>query len=462
MFLTIFKKELMDQLISPKFLIVCLFCLILIPPSLLMNYKNYQKELFEYEFLENDYKDTQKIMYLPPTVHRKPSILSTFSLGLEDVLPKTSTFEKYKTVTTGTQAEHELLSNVTGKIDLVVISSILLGLFAILYASTSIVTEKETGTLKLILSNKTKRSTLLLGKYLAGYVVLILPLFLSFLIGLLLLIHNGFPMFSGDIFFRILALGVLTMLYLSTLFALGLFISSRLHKSSMALLFGFLIWVLLTFVIPKISKPIADLIHPTQSDEVMMMNRRQVRNQIELEKGRELSPLAKRYVFGSGSADFQKYREEREPIAKEYEERINRTLQNFDLQFQKEKNINTNLSILIGRLSPSLIYTYSSQNFCNTGLQERENFYRSLRTHHIQLSNIYFQYNYDDIIVDDNGRRSHISGTGGSRDFPEFRYEFLSSSEILNHALPDILLLILYNLIFFTGTYFSFIRYDVR
>ena len=147
MFLSIFKKEVLDQLISPKFLVVFLLCLILIPPSLLMNYKNYKKSLFEYEFLEKDYKDTQKIVNLPPTVHRKPSILSSFAIGLEGVLPKIITFKKYLEETKGTQAEYELRSNVTGKIDFVVIVSFLLGPFAIIYASTSSVSEKEMGTL---------------------------------------------------------------------------------------------------------------------------------------------------------------------------------------------------------------------------------------------------------------------------------------------------------------------------
>jgi len=337
---TIFKKELLDQLISPKFLIVSLLCLVLIPPSVLMNYKNYKSSFIEYEFLKKDYKDTQKILHLPPKVFRKPSILSTYGLGLERVLPKIIVFKKYQFETKGTGAGHEILSNITGKIDFVIITSFLLGLFAILYASTLIVSEKEAGTLKLVLANKTKRNVFILGKFLAGYTILIIPLLISFLISLLLLFYMGFPLFSNENFSRILSVFLLSLLYLSTYFALGLFISTRTHKSSIALMVSFLIWIFLTFVIPKISEPLANFIHPIQSDEVMMMKRRQLRNQIELEKGKKLAPLAQKYIWEA--RDFERYRKEREPIAKEYEEKIEKALQEFDRQYQREKTLTQN------------------------------------------------------------------------------------------------------------------------
>ncbi len=57
--------------------------------------------------------------------------------------------------------------------------------------------EKETGTLKLVLSNPAKRSTVLAAKYLGGFGVLIIPLAVSFLVGLILLLLEGFPLFAG-------------------------------------------------------------------------------------------------------------------------------------------------------------------------------------------------------------------------------------------------------------------------
>jgi ABC-type transport system involved in multi-copper enzyme maturation permease subunit len=455
MFSTIFKKELLDQVISPKFLIVFLLCLALIPPSLLLNYKSYKDSALEHEFLKKEQKGGT-------TVVRKPSILSTLAIGLEIVLPKIVIFEKYRTQTQGAQAESEILSNISGKIDFVVIVSFLLGLFAVLYSSTLVVAEKELGTAKLVLANKIHRSVFLFGKYIAGYVVLIIPLFVSFLIGFLLLYFSGFPLFSGENFPRILTLFLLSLLYLSTFFALGLFISTKTHRSSMALLAGFLSWIFFIFVIPKISEPLANLIHPVQGEEVMKMNRSQLRNQIEKEKGKKLSPLYEKY-----RNKFSDYLKEREPIAKEYEDKIDQELGKFDADHEREKNFNISLSLLMGRLSPALVYTDASLNFCNTGLIDRENFWRSIRAHHLHLTEKFFSKRYEDSFFNEKGEdymgmSGMLPGTKWPIEWPEFNYKFLTFGETLSRTLPDILLLVIYNLILFAAAYFSFIRYDVR
>ncbi len=54
------------------------------------------------------------------------------------------------------------------------------------------------------------------------------------------------------------------------------------------------------------------------------------------------------------------------------------------------------------------------------------------------------------------------SRPGGKIDYPAFRYPFPAFEETLRATAPDIVLLVLFNLIFFAAAYFSFTRYDVR
>jgi hypothetical protein len=51
---------------------------------------------------------------------------------------------------------------------------------------------------------------------------------------------------------------------------------------------------------------------------------------------------------------------------------------------------------------------------------------------------------------------------GGKVDCPAFRYKFPSFAETLKDTAPDIVLLALFNLIFFAAAYYSFTRYDAR
>jgi ABC-type transport system involved in multi-copper enzyme maturation permease subunit len=461
MFGTIFKKELLDQILSPKFLIVSLLCLVLIPASLLLNYASYRSAFQEYDASQKEAKDST-------TVFREPSVLSTFGVGLESVLPKTVAFSKYQMDAKGTQAQNEVLSNINGKLDFIVITSFLLGLFAVLYAGSLASGEKEAGTLKLVLSNPAKRSTVITAKFLGGFSVLLIPLAVSTLIGVLLLLIEGFPLFAAGNLVRLLALAALSVLYLSALFCLGLLISTRTHRTSIALLASFFVWIFLTFVIPKTSEPIAGLIRRVPSEEVMKANRFQVRNQIEKEKGKALAPLMNKYLGdqGQGKWDWDGYTKARGPVAKEFEERLDQTLQKFDADYERQKTARRGLSLNIARLSPASAYTQSALDFCHTGIPDLENFSRSLQAHYIQLYQVLFQYRFSDIFesADGSSRRQMGGDTrpGGKIEYPKFRYVFPAFDKTLKDTAPDVILLVLFNLIFFAAAYYSFIRYDVR
>lgn len=461
MFGTVFRKEILDQLLSPKFLIVSLLCLALIPASLALNYSSYLGVFHEFDASQKESKTST-------TVYREPSVLSTFGIGLESVLPGKVAFSKYETDAKGLQAQNEVLSQVNGKLDFVVITSFLLGLFAILYAGSLVSGEKESGTLKLVLSNPAKRSTIITAKFLGGFSVLLIPFGVSTLLGILIVLLEGFPLFSDGNLGRILALILLSMLYLSALFSLGLLVSTLTHRTSLALLASFFVWIFLTFVIPKTSEPLAGLIRRIPSEEAMKANRTQVRNQIEKEKGKALAPLMEKYLpnDGRGKWDWDTYTKARGPVAKEYEERLDQTLQKFDAEYEQEKSSRRALSLNIARLSPASAYTQAALNFCHTGIADLENFSRSLKAHYIQLYQAVFRYSFQDTFTSEDGRTNRSMGGSsspeGKNEMPKFRYQFPAFEDTLRDTAPDIILLVLFNLIFFAAAYFSFTRYDAR
>ena len=461
MFGTIFRKELLDQILSPKFLIVSLLCLVLIPASLALNYASYRSAYQEFDSSQREAKATT-------TVFREPSVLSTFGVGLESVLPKTVTFTKYQVDAKGTQAQNEVLSNINGKLDFVVITSFLLGLFAVLYAGSLVSGEKESGTLKLVLSNPAQRSAVITAKFLGGFSVLLIPFGVSTLLGVLILLLEGFPLFAAGNLGQIIALTALSVLYLSALFCLGLLISTRTHRTSIALLASFFVWIFMTFVIPKMSEPIAGLIRRVPSDEIMKASRAQVRNQIEKEKGKALTPLMEKYLQTDvpGQRDWDAYRKSRGPVAKEYEERLAQTLQEFDADLERQKAARRALSLNIARLSPASAFTQSALALCHTGIPDLENFSRSIQAHYLQLYQVLFQYQFSDIFESADGTSRHQHGGDtlpeGKVDYPAFRYKFPSFAETLKDTAPDIVLLVLFNLIFFAAAYYSFARYDAR
>jgi len=295
-----------------------------------------------------------------------------------------------------------------------------------------------------------------------------IPFAVSTLIGGLLLLFEGFPLFAGGNLGRILSLILLSVLYLAALFSLGLLVSTLTHRASIALLASFFVWIFLTFVIPKTSEPLAGLVRRVPSEEVMKANRTQVRNQIEKEKGKALAPLMEKYLpnDGRGKWDWDTYTKARGPVAKDYEERLDQTLQKFDADYERQKAASRALSLNIARLSPASAYTQAALNFCHTGIADLENFSRSLRAHYILLYQAVFRYSFQDTFSSDDGRTNRSMGGSsspeGKNEVPKFRYQFPAFEETLKSTAPDIVLLVLFNLIFFAAAYYSFIRYDVR
>jgi hypothetical protein len=54
------------------------------------------------------------------------------------------------------------------------------------------------------------------------------------------------------------------------------------------------------------------------------------------------------------------------------------------------------------------------------------------------------------------------SSPEGKNEMPKFRYQFPAFEDTLRDTAPDIILLVLFNLIFFAAAYYSFTRYDAR
>jgi ABC-type transport system involved in multi-copper enzyme maturation permease subunit len=328
--------------------------------------------------------------------------------------------------------------------------------------------EKEAGTLKLLLANSVKRSTVIAAKFLGGFTVLLLPFAAAVLIGLLLLLMQGFPLFAAGQAGRVLALLALAVLYLAALFSLGLLISTRTHKTSLALLAGFFVWIFLTFIIPKTSEPIAGLVRKVPSEEAMKANRAQVRGQIEKEKGRALKPLMDKYLSNQGAAgwDWKGYTQARGPVAQKFEERLDQTLQKFDAEYELKKNARRRLSLNIARLSPTAVFTQAALNLCDTGVADLDNLDKSLRAHRLQLFQVVFRFQFNDEYSSEDGH-TNMGYSGNSREddkvvYPQFRYSFPRLEETLQATAPDILLLVVFNLVFFAAAYVSFTRYDVR
>ncbi len=136
---------------------------------------------------------------------RRPAPLSIFTQGFESALPRYYEFTQ-DGVRAGRvrRATTNRILSVQGKVDFVFLVQMVISLIALLFAGDVISGEKESGTLRAMLSNRLPRDYVLIGKIGGGSLAALDPFLLAFLLGTLVLLSGSFPLFAGDTPARIL------------------------------------------------------------------------------------------------------------------------------------------------------------------------------------------------------------------------------------------------------------------
>src|SRR4030066_2371473 len=172
----IIKKEILDNITSPKFVFTFLLCTILILLSVYAGVTNYRAEKKEHTAslaLNKKNMESQpnfsSLAGIGVKVSKPPQVLGTGVTGIEEAVGRVA---PGNIVADPNLIDSKYSSNpvfaVFGPLDLMFIVKIVLSLFAILFTYDAIVGEKEKGTLKLALSNEVPRDRLILGKAIGG------------------------------------------------------------------------------------------------------------------------------------------------------------------------------------------------------------------------------------------------------------------------------------------------------
>ena len=144
-------------------------------------------------------------------------------------------------------------------------------------------------------------------------------------------------------------------------------------------------------------------------------------------------------------------------VGRLYEERHNKQIEQQRLAFN------------ISRLSPTSLFTLVSSALCGTSIDLKNQFYKNAVSYSKTLAEFI------------KGKTGHTIGTPpislysqngqmqkkppepiDTGEIPEFIFQTPELLEVLYDALPDIAILLLFNLIFFCGSFLAFLRYDLR
>ncbi len=475
MFITLLKKEILEYLVSIRFLVLTALCVLLIPLSLYVNSETYRR-------WSADYNEQLKIESAMEGrgnrgYHgvRPPSPLSVFANGIETSLPKDFSLENQQISFGVPRSYGDPIYEIFGRIDFLFVVQTVLSLVALLFAFDAVSGEKEMGTLKLTLANPVPRYHVLLGKFAGGMIVLGSPLLLSFTLGLGVLVVAGYPLFQSGVLGGVFLILGLAVAYVAVFFLAGLLVSTLTHQSKTALIMLMFVWVVLVLGAPRLSIMAAKLIRPVDDDSVVELRKRLLTDTIEKEKGNALKPLyfekARQKGLGKGQLMFDsedpEFVRRRFEIAGPFEARLRAELTRLEEDQQRRKQAQLNLAHNLSRISPASIFSYLMTDLSDTGEFVKVRFLDAVRSHYSTMDRLVFSRSYHDSINDGNhgwGFGGDLPGSGvpKSKDLPLFSLSFPRKAETIAASVPDIGLTLAYAVLLFAGATVAFLKYDLR
>ena len=479
MLLTLLKKEIREQVLGLRFLVLTVICLTLLPLSFFVSNRDYQNRVGDYNRLVQlgrDKTENVQMMELMSEAfsiegYAPPAPLSVFALGLTGDSPGEFQSKRSGISFSRNTGEDKSILTLTGKMDFLFIVQVIFSLLAILFTFDAVCGEREQGTLKMMLSNPVPRDIVILGKLLGVLTAMVIPFVVAFLLGIAMLLLLGFPLDGGEMLVRIGGLMAGTVLFVAIFACIGLFVSARTERAKTAVIVLMMVWIMAINVIPKGATIIAQAFVPVESEEVVQIEKSMLRRDLELERGAAIERMESTLpqYLPSIPANAERNGEintEREQMLKDvrdaYARDINDGLQRIDDNIQAKRDQLNMVAFLIARLSPVTSFSNFITNLAGTGQYDRVRFITAAKAHQDILDRNLFQHIQRDIGPSGTLSLSIDGDMIDMENLPAFTFERSSLIETASAVALDAGILILFLALSFSLAYVAFLKYDVR
>ena len=504
----IIRREFASNVLTSRFMIGFLVCLLATAVAVLVQVDDYEKRLTAYNTAVREAKAEARewdlYAKIKPKAHRKPNPLGIFNVGTENLGANTVTVELAKPIfefsspiwmapTQKRGSDNPFLSMFL-TVDVVFIFKIVLSALAILFAYNTISGEREDGTLKLVLSNSIPRDTVVLGKYLGGMLSLFPIVVVSLIVALLIAFSSPATAFDGNDMLHIVLIFGVSLLYVSTWYLLGLLLSVWTKEAATTLILSMFIWVILTSVHsnvatfavekfpPHSSKPEAAFLQPAfdvwdgfrkeRDAYVKQRGYEDLKEAISWEpettsRGTGTSSTSGGYflienysvnnVRQADTSIFQEILGYQEPLRIAYADKAEAILK----KPGEEQERNAKFADALARISFADVYHFAVGAIAGTDRQSYNDFIEGSRAYKREI----VEYLKDKKAFSSRAWFSTDQGKAELTDLPQYsdeRQRRLSIAQSFSRAAVDILILLAWNIVLFMAAYVSFLRYELN
>jgi ABC-type transport system involved in multi-copper enzyme maturation permease subunit len=468
----IIHKEILDNLLSFRFILSLVLIILLFAVSGFVFVGRYKQQSSDYwgktnenlTGLSEQSRQLYRLAFYKQSIWREPKPLALCVDGFEKSLPNCFTFDVFSSDLPEIKGRGNFTLSGFSSIDWVFIVSIILSFLALIFTYDSVSGEKEDGTLRQMLANTIPRHQVLLGKYLGVVLTIGIPMFIGLLISLIVVVASNVVVINGLDWLKILVIVLLSFLYLSIFIHLGMFVSSRTNQPSNSMVILLLVWVVFVILIPSFGRIISEVSGKAP-------------NPAELERklaeiSTEIWSNTERFGERAGNASGNLNWEGNNPPARA---RLRNAETNEKNQAREDHHNKMLAQVFTGRnltgISPTVIYQRASEAVAGTGINRIVNLQRQIKAYQADLKEYVRTKDAEDpislhLLFPERGLVAAWKAISHNPvDFatvPKFRERDLGLGESLGLAVWDIGVLVLFNLVFFAAAFVSFLRYDVR
>jgi ABC-type transport system involved in multi-copper enzyme maturation permease subunit len=468
MLLHIVRKELLDQLLSLRFAIACGVCLLVFLLSSIVLTRDYREALSTYNMNKvmhrNELQQRTEVrsLFQGITVDRPLNLMNTLVRGLPKELTESVRVQPGNQLDFPEGWEQNPVLPLFPSVDFVFIVGIIMSLLALAFSYDAVSGESETGVLKLLMSYSAPRDIVLLGKWLGGYLALIAPFVVSFVLALIVILLFPEVQPDAESSLAIVALFALALLYLAAIYSLGLFVSCRTHLASTSITVLLLVWVSLILAVPNMAPyAVGQFVSIPSRDE---MDREKRAKQRELSE--KLQQIVKQEQDRLGTDNIwqvESFKQKQEEMGEEFEAEI----QKIEDSFQTKVDRQTRLSGVVARISPLTSFNMAAFDLAGAGIAQEQRWVAGLKAFS-ETWQIYANEKQQEFMEsrdDGQGNTFMTSREGATLDLsdaPRFSFSFSPIGDRLTEVYGDLLLLALWNVFFFMLAYLSFLRYPIQ
>lgn len=491
------KRELLDQVSSPKFVFLFIVSALLIVFSLYTGSASYvgaRDELRSTETVSRreieGRQNYQELSQYGVKVGREPSPLSSVAGGVSSALGRSARIRpgQQPEIAPPPVADQPVIA-VLGELDFSVVTRVFLSLFVLLLTYNAIAGEKESGTLKAVLANPVPRTQLLIGKAIGLFLTFMAATAIPAVLGLLVM-KLGFKIeLSGADWVRLGFVGLICGLYLLAIFTTGLFVSTATTRSSVAFLVLLLILVGFTEIVPKASPMLARQFRPAPAYAELQSERDRLQADNQRNMFRAMSSAFALMGTPTNTEAEATARQARiDSMMSRARDSLGRDLREAQTRaeesYRNKQDAMTSLALTFSRLSPAAAMSHATEVMAGTDFDLHRRWRDELIGYRGSLED-WFKSKGVEI---GGGMRfairmntSTTSGGGGASNstfriggpsnddtrldlatMPAYRAHQESLAGALGRAAPDLVILGLWSTVMLMLAFWKFLRYDVR